>query len=65
MRVAHLPQRRRVDEADVPFHQRGKGRFCKGRLGLAVANSRTSVMSSRIIINTWPQNGDSDNVFWV
>jgi hypothetical protein len=35
LRVANLPQRRRVDEADVPFHQRGKGRFCKGRLGLA------------------------------
>jgi hypothetical protein len=30
MRIAHLSQCRRVDEADVPFYQRGKR-----RLGLA------------------------------
>jgi hypothetical protein len=27
MRVAHLPPRRRVDEGDVPFHERGKRRL--------------------------------------
>src|SRR5450755_4052006 len=30
---------------------------------LLAANSRTSVMSSPIIIYTWPQNGEPDNVF--